>query len=111
MTARAVSSPMDPVPSFDSTANGFITDVLSSLCNKNIFEATDKSLLGILLKPGPSYLSRLDSMYTVCVFNHSLYGSLSLRPSSICFSSIIKPVKVFIARIPPGDTLPFLIIF
>jgi len=39
---------------------------------KKSLEEIDKSLLLIFLSPGPSYLSRLDSMYTVFSFNHSL---------------------------------------
>ena len=50
-------------------------------------------------------------MYTVFSFNHSLYGNFDFKSSSICFSLKISPVKVLIASMPPGDTLPFFVIF
>ena len=62
ITARAVSSPMEPVPSWDSIAKGFNTEVLSSLNSRKSLDEVLNSSAGIALSPGPSNLSRLDSM-------------------------------------------------
>ena len=85
ITASAVSSPIDPVPSWESTANGLITDDLSSLNNKNNLLAVIKLFESIDLSPGPSYESSLDSIYKAFCFNHFLYGSFSLSSLSIEF--------------------------
>ena len=53
---------MEPVPSWDSTAKGFNTEVLSSLNNRKSLDEVLNSSAGIALSPGPSNLSRLDSM-------------------------------------------------
>ena len=106
-----MSSPIDPVPSWESIDKGFITDVLSSLNSKNSFDEMLYSSEFIIFKPGPSYLSRLDSTYKLLSLSHSLYGALFLSFSSICFSEYISPVSVLIAITPPGATLPLKVIF
>jgi hypothetical protein len=50
------------VPSWDSTANGFITDTLSSLNRRKSFDAVINLFASICLRPGPSYESKLDSI-------------------------------------------------
>ena len=62
ITANAVSSPIDPVPSWESIARGFITELRSSLKSKNSFEAVVNLLWDIFFKPGPPKSLRDDSI-------------------------------------------------